>query len=394
MKIFTKHLLVIFILSSGLVSHAQWSPMAIDSNDITLLKQVNGILFTYSYDINNPGGYLYQSTDQGNTWTIMDTTLFQYNRIYDMTYDSTHNLFEAIGNGIYYSADGLHWVHSPTPWFGDGITYIDSALVIASTDGGVAISTDSGIAFTPSNTGLFGPFYEHYVTRFNDTLYVSQQGTDVVMISTNGGANWVNYSDTLNFFVNTYFEHQGTVYGGLYFNGLVYHANNEWNYDTTGLPPSNNIWSFADAGDTLFTGGDSIGVWMNYNGTWTDFSCGLPPQTNVTKLARVGDVLFVGTDNGLWSYNLGTSCSAAGIASVSAAPDIEVYPTLTTGPVNILSPTVPQSVTLMDMQGRTLNSWHHTITPDLSRYASGMYLLNIQLSDNYSTVRRVIRAQE
>jgi len=174
----------------------------------------------------------------------------------------------------------------------------------------------------------------------------------------------------------------------------VYHANNEWNYDTTGLPPSNNIWSFADAGDTLFTGGDSIGVWMNYNGTWTDFSCGLPPQTNVTKLARVGDVLFVGTDNGLWSYNLGTSCSAAGIASVSAAPDIEVYPTLTTGPVNILSPTVPQSVTLMDMQGRTLNSWHHTITPDLSRYASGMYLLNIQLSDNYSTVRRVIRAQE
>jgi hypothetical protein len=162
MKKYILPFIVVFILGCSCNLQAQWTPTAIDSNQIILLKQVHGLLFTYNYNINAYTGCLYVSTDEGLTWQKSDSAAFALVRVFDVTYDSLHNLYVAVGtgqDGIYYSADAITWFNAPNIWYGDGIVYIDSELIISTGNAGVAISTDSGQAFSPSNTVLFGPFF-------------------------------------------------------------------------------------------------------------------------------------------------------------------------------------------------------------------------------------------
>jgi hypothetical protein len=227
-------------------------------------------------------------------------------------------------------------------------------------------------------------------------LFVSQQGTDPVMISTDKGAHWVDYSDTLVYFVNCVFEHQGLVYGGTNGIGVIYHENANWNWSNQGLPTNNNIWAFADAGDTLFCGGDSIGVWMNYNGTWMDFSCGLPTLTNVRKLASTGSHLLVGTQNsGIWSINLQSPCSNTNaINQVEVLPSLQVSPNpslsswqLTTGAELLGAP-----LQVFDADGRIIFSGK-VLTPVMQLYlhiAAGIYLMRIDTGDG-AMMRKLVK---
>lgn len=276
-----------------LINHinAQWTQSAFDSTRVQTLKYVNGSLFAYSQNVSSGQGFLYMSIDSGTTWQRADSATFAYIFVHDIDFDSAYSYYVMVANGqngIYYSTDGLTWTqNSGNLWSGDGIIFIDDEDVLSSANGGVARTGNGGGTWTASNTGLPGPYYVHYITRIGDTLYLSNQGTPCY-ISGDYGQTWYSRSDSESYFINCFYAHQGVVYAGLYLNGIASYNQSlgYWQFDNQGLPlayqgvyVSEETNAITDYNDTLFTGGDSIGVWMNNTATtngWQDFSCGLP----------------------------------------------------------------------------------------------------------------------
>ncbi len=72
------------------------------------------------------------------------------------------------------------------------------------------------------------------------------------------------------------------------------------------------MWDLAAHADSLFVGGDSIGVYLSTNQGehWRPFISGLPPYTTIYALASLKNYLFAGDDYGvIWRYNLDSAAA-------------------------------------------------------------------------------------
>ena len=386
-KHFTTLLLSICISAS---SYAQWTQNALNGLNVFMMKPVNGSLFAYGKNLSTSAGKLYRSNDNGNTWQVIDSINFQFSIVHDIAYDSLHNVYALVceaQQGVYTSPDGNTWTNSGTFWSGDGITYINGQLVISLAASGVGISTNGGTVWNVSNSGLPGPFYVHTVTRIGDTLYLSNQGVPVY-ISTNYGASWTAYADSLIYFNNCYFQHQGIVYSGLYLNGVARHTNGFWSSYNTGLPTTNHLWTLCDATDTLFCGGENIGVWMNSTGTWQDFTCGLPLPLTVYKLLNDNGYLFAATANGIWKINLATGCNNVGFEQHYSTDEIAIYPTITQDVITILSPFTPKTLQVINVAGEAIETLHNQSSIEVRHYPTGIYFVRIVFSDQNFVVKK------
>ncbi len=309
MKKFYLYMILLLLLCFS--AQAQWTQALFNNANVTVLKKVNNVCFAYGIDNNTLQGKLYRSDNNGNKWTAIDSVTFKFIYIKDITYDSTHSNYVICTfaqNGIFVSADGNTWASTGIDVSGDGITYINNQLVVttANADAGVVISTNGGYSFFSSNSGLVYPFYAHYVTRINNTLYISMQGSFPCEISINNGVSWTAQSNGLSNFVDCFFKLKNKIFCGTYLAGVKrYNSNtNTWVKFNNGLPSTSNIWAIAGKDDSLFCGGDTIGVWMNTNNVWSNFSSGLPAKTTVRKLLQVGNKLFAATTNGLWKIKV------------------------------------------------------------------------------------------
>ena len=388
------YLYTIVIILSSLSVKAQWKEITFNNCNVTVLKKVNNVCFAYGIDNNSFQGKLYRSDNNGSTWKGADSVVFKFVYVRDITYDSAHSNFVICTNaqnGIFVSANGNTWTSTGIDLSGDGITYINNQLVLttANPDAGVCISTNGGYSFFSSNSGLVYPYYVHYVTRINNTLYLSMQGTNPCYISNNGGASWTPKSTNLTYFTNCFYKWNGKVYAGLYL-GRVKKYNSgtgSWTGFNQGLTSTSNIWSLAGKTDSLFCGGDTIGVWVNTNNVWTNFSSGLPAKITVRKLLLANNRLFAATANGLWKINLssaqgfdGDNNTADNLTEKISINNIKIFPTVTTGKLNIQSQELPGTITLINENGQVVKTWSNAPEINISNVPAGNYfiILNIK----------------
>jgi hypothetical protein len=391
------YLNVIIILLTGFSSHAQWTQRLFNNANVTVLKKVNNVCFAYGIDNSSLQGKLYRSDNNGNTWVAVDSVTFKFILIKDITYDSAHSNYVACTfaqNGIFISSDGNTWASTGTDWDGDGIAYINSELVLTTSnaDAGVGISTNGGSLFFSSNNGLVYPYYAHYVTRINNTLYISMQGSSPCEVSTNSGASWAAQSNGLSNFTNCFFKFKNKLYCGTYLAGVKrYNTNTStWINSKNGLPHTSNIWALASKGDSLFCGGDTIGVWMNTNSVWSNFSSGLPVKTTVHKLLTTGKYLFAATNNGLWEIKLSLSPFDEPeitdfVSEKISANSIKIFPTITSGRLTIQSSAIPVSIMLMNENGSIIKQWSNTSEIDISDVHPGNYFITININGKLFT---------
>ena len=156
--------------------------------------------------------YVYKTTDDGNTWTTLNTP--------------------ALRAGVYYTMMAI----APS----------NSQYIYTGTSTKLFLSTDGGNTFTDITTGLRTPFYCITVNPNNPLdVYIGTSNCQVFR-SINAGASWTNFSTGLP--VGTPFHPQtlaavknspDAVYAGLYYAGGVYYRDStmsQWMPYSNGLP--------------------------------------------------------------------------------------------------------------------------------------------------------------
>jgi len=389
------YLLTIILILCCFSSQAQWTQKLFNNANVTVLKRVNNVCFAYGID-NSFQGKLYRSDNNGGVWTAIDSVTFKFIYINDITYDSLHNKYVICtyaGNGIFTSVDGNTWASTGANWSGDAITYIGGRLVLSlatSPDLGIAVSTDAGNSFSPSNSGLVYPFYAHHVTRIDNSLYIYLQAFAPCYISTDVGTNWFPRSNGLSYAPNCFYKFANKVFTGtegghVYVYNINFIDNQSWNRTDKGLPKTSNINALTSKRDTLFCGGDTIGVWMRVDNLWTNFSSGLPQKITVNKLLIAGRYLFAATKNGLWKIKLSSETfdepETTNIAlEKNSVNDIKIFPTITPGKLTIQSPSIPASIMLTNANGQLLKQWSNTSEINISDVYPGNYFITININ--------------
>ncbi|HZV13572.1 MAG TPA: T9SS type A sorting domain-containing protein, partial [Candidatus Kapabacteria bacterium] len=288
---------------------------------------------------------IYFSTDEGSTFTPLDSGLFDTDvRALHASGDTilagtfSGGVFRSTNNGVLWSTSGTAeaFVYSVAT---------SSANILAGTDKGIFVSTDNGTSWSqkiPSdNAGMF--FTVH------DSLVYAGQTNGVIFRSTNSGIDWVEANtgvgnrlsslaiqDTVLFAGTTgagplsalggviVSRDSGTAWGptlsisdsiihSLFVNGPFLYAGTQngffstsdggysWNKGNTGLTDT-NITVITTSGGNIFAGTDSGGIFVSTNNgiDWTAANTGLTNK-NILALAGSSSNIYAGTNGGVFS---------------------------------------------------------------------------------------------
>ncbi len=181
-------------------------------------------------------------------------------------------LLFAFANNINFT--NAQWQQTNGPYNISCLAVGGTNIFAGNTPGGVFLSTNNGVSWTPVNNGLSNTNVNSlFVTGTN--VFASTE--DGVFLSSNNGTNWTA--------------------------------------STNGLPANPSITSFAVSGTKIFAGSEGYGVFISTDtgGSWTAVNNGLT-DTNVLALVIVGTNIFAGTANSsvFLSTNNGTSWTNTG----------------------------------------------------------------------------------
>jgi len=213
------------------------------------------------------GGGVFRSTNNGISWTAVDSGLAMNQPVSSLAASSkgtsnTDLFVGTYGNGVFLSTNnGTSWTAVN---YGLQNTVINSLAVsdtnlIAATNGGIFLSTNNGTSWTNVNTtglGIGGPF-----AISGTNIFAAGLG---VFLSTNNGLNWTAADS-------------GIPYGAIY-----------------SLAASDK-YLFADAGDDIFLSTNNGTSWNSTNSFYSS------NPTGVNTLVVSDSNLFAGTvDGGIW----------------------------------------------------------------------------------------------
>jgi photosystem II stability/assembly factor-like uncharacterized protein len=246
-------------------------------------------------------------------------------------------------------AQPLQWEQTNGPYGGNITCFVTSGtMIFAGTDtGGMFRSLDNGEHWIQINTGLAGRNISSLVVR-GTTLFA---GTDNgIFRSTDNGTSWTAAS--------------------------------------TGLPNQANVSSFTVSGTSIFSGTYGNGVFRsNDNGTtWTQANTGLS-NTRIRTLAVSGSTLFAGTERGVFRAPL------TGTTAVHTQPAQNLalthYPNPFTAQTTLeyelsraqrvrLAIISPLGQTLLTLVDEMQQAGKHSVSADMSAFASGVYVARLQ----------------
>jgi photosystem II stability/assembly factor-like uncharacterized protein len=309
--------LLLGLLAISTTVHSQWvQSTAPEVRWVVSLGVHGNTLFAGCSGTDN----LFRSTDDGNSWTLIDSSMDKNARI---------NAFASIGDRIFAAGSGGLW-HSTdngSTWQEDSIAgypvvlpgvYIPDVYSLAAKDStlfvgtnyGVFRSPDKGLTWSECNTGL-GPNHMVEALAVQDTNLFAGIGAYAVCRSTNGGESWTimdnefppnttGYSTVSSMTVT-----QTHLFAGLIGDCGVASSTNRgesWKRASVGLTDT-SVWSLATDGSAIFAGTESQGVFVSTdNGSsWKKVSDGLPSRAWVHSLAVHGRYLFAG----LWDPKTG-----------------------------------------------------------------------------------------
>jgi hypothetical protein len=252
------------------------------------------------------GGGVYLSTDNGTSWTAVNTGLTT-TTVLALAVSGT-SLFAGTYHGVFRSTNnGTSWTLVNTgmkPSFVLSLA-VSGPYLFAGTSGGgdgtsgggVYVSTDNGTSWSEASAGLGGTDVNAFAVS-GTNIFASSHGH--VFLSTNYGTVWTQTA------LSSSTVHSLAVLGTSLFAGVWYDifrsTNNgtNWSAVNTGLT-STWIKSLAVSGTSLFAGTGYGGVFLSTNNgsSWNSASSGLT-TSDIRALAVSGTYIFAGTDGGVF----------------------------------------------------------------------------------------------
>ncbi|MES2592298.1 MAG: T9SS type A sorting domain-containing protein [Bacteroidota bacterium] len=188
-----------------------------------------------------------------------------------------------------------------------------STLFAGSFGGGIFQSTDNGISWDATNTGLTNLDILSLAVN-GTTMYAGTNGGGV-FVSTNSGANWTAVNNGLtNLSINAIAVVGNTVFAGTTASngGMFISTNNgtNWNAANNGLPSGVYVLSLATSGSVIYAGtGQGVYMSSNNGANWMAMNTGLT-DLYINAIAVNGSTMFAGNNLGIFlSVNGGSSWS-------------------------------------------------------------------------------------
>ncbi|MDR3626792.1 MAG: T9SS type A sorting domain-containing protein [Ignavibacteriaceae bacterium] len=202
--------------------------------------------------------------------------------------------------GVYLSSDtGKTWTRSNTNLTDstiESVAMFGQKLFAGTYKSGIFCSTDNGRNWLPCNSGLTSMSIST-ISINKDTIYAGTNGSGI-FVSIDSGKSWNQVNAGLsNLVVNSiYFDNDVPIAGTS--GGGVFIFNGSWQQKDMGLDAM-QINSFTAAGNNLFAGSQGCGIYRsNNNGiNWTAINSGLT-DLNINSLIVKGSSIFAGTVNG------------------------------------------------------------------------------------------------
>jgi hypothetical protein len=255
---------------------------------------------------------------------------------------------------------------------------VKDTVVFAGTEtGGVFISTNQGVTWTASNSGITN--MNEVRALVSDSMYVfagmyNSLGGPAVFSSVNDGSSWTPAGLSFVFFFS-FARKPGYLVAGTW-DGVSVSTNNgtTFNSFTAGLPSNASVAALAYSGTKLFGGvsGSSVGgtgvFYSNNNGTsWNAFNTGLT-NTIVNQLAVLGSYVFAGTSAGVFRSPVATagwSPVNTGLGNVNIKSFYTIGTTLYAGTANGIYSTTDNGANWNDVSaGLPPNTNVYSLTSD------------------------------
>ena len=296
-----------------------WSHINVPTSSVTAItRHPNGNLLAFTQDNPYQGasynkGWIWLSTDVGNSWTIIRTdsimSIIGYNNtvIYAIAVDSSHNILATTSGYIIRSMNGgSNWILNTTRLTTGIITAIDvrnnGEIFASSSTEGIFRSTDNGQTWDQLNTGIKNQNISSLAVHQNGDVYAGSQ--NIIYKSTDVGLTW----QTLNtnfpakagnvtaMVVNT----QGNIIAGIDNIGVFWSTDNgtTWAQKALGLTATKINALVSTPSGKVFAGTDSGIFFLDIipGANWLKFNQGLT-ATNVLSLCRdQNGRVFAGTD--------------------------------------------------------------------------------------------------
>jgi photosystem II stability/assembly factor-like uncharacterized protein len=388
------------------------------------------------WGVGNSVAFLLLSTDDGASWSFVDTLPVNNHNPNNGLYLSPYVTFAAFGGhlfagigqtytGAVYRSDdnGITWNQLETSFVQQVYCLASSGgTLFAGTNNGVYVSQDTGLSWNPSNSSAVFAAYDSIHRHEPNILCLTVRDQDIfagtsgqgIFQSTDNGASWIQSDSGLT---NTYvtgltsigprlfaatLRTPGDSIGGVY---VSTDSGASWNVADTGLTNQmlNNIIAY---GTTLIVG-TQTGVFASTNNaaSWQDISPGtLVDSVYIPALGVADSFLIAGTlEDGIWRYPLSHLPTGVNFQLHEAPSNFTLWQNYPNpfNPTTVITYLIPTKglVTLdvFDLLGRMVktlvnerqNAGEHSANFNAENLPSGVYFYRLSVP-GFSTTKKLL----
>ena len=261
---------------------------------------------------------IYLSTNNGTSWTAVDSGLPQYTRVNALVASGT-KIFAGTDSGLFESTDnGSGWtiVSAGLSHPSVAALAITGTNLFAGTSQGVFVSTDNGVSWIQPND-MLNTKVRHFAVTGNSVF--ATDGSSVFR-STDGGSSWTIVGKGFPYYVTgvsaigaafsqVYAIVQYQYCDGCYAVAVCRSSDNGENWTTSGMPMFNILLQH-DA-NLLAVTNNGVLLSTDQGTSWTVINDGLPQSPYVNALIVSGTNIFAATYQGTFrSTNNGSNWTA------------------------------------------------------------------------------------
>ena len=267
------------------------------------------------------GAGVYRSDDGGQYWYAPNHGLPEHAVITNLHTDNDTAFCTTEDGTLYTSTDlGKTWIPR-SPDFGIGKTFLGSHCIaqsgtslLAATWDGIFRSTDQGVTWRRSNSGLRAAELPTRIVAQGRRIYAASQGG--IWASEDKGKNWTRLNNGIAPLAPGSQGGGGiavvgrALFAGIQFGGLYrsYNQGRTWQHIENGLPSDSDPFVIRSIRGKIYVGMFSTGAYVSSDGgeTWEQIK-DLPNDAGFFDFRQVGDAILAGsygagmfrsTDNG------------------------------------------------------------------------------------------------
>jgi photosystem II stability/assembly factor-like uncharacterized protein len=387
MKTFLKVLCVAAILLYSFHARAQWQvrDSGIIYGRINDFIESSGTLFVGTYN------GVFASTNNGDIWASSYTGMSSPNLYIRCFGKNSAGLYAGSSTVIYFSNNnGASWsVLYNVGYVTSEFALLGDTIYAATGGGGVLMSANNGISWTPMNNGITNDTVYSIIAK--GPLLFAATLADGVFVSSNSGANWTNVSNGLPpIDYRICFESDGNnLFAGYGLYGMYLSSNNgaSWAHVTNGLRDSARINDIIKIGNVLLTNdNDTVYRSQDHGASWSKFNDGIALQPDGASLFQLNrfyatsSFAFCGSitfgKNKVFRRNINE------VLAVNETSDnnrsFDLYPNPTTGPLDIKLPQqfgTLKSLEIYNSMGQLQYVQSDKNQVDISSVAAGLYIV-------------------